>query len=122
MERQKTFKFKTAFDRKVAIPGLSVLILLSIYCGLFPTQAESVLTSVQTYVYQNMSWVYVLLITFFMVFLVLLACSKAGNIRLGADNSEPQYGFFSVLPKFGVMNHKLLYSYSYEVIASTKSL
>lgn len=95
MERQKTFKFKTAFDRKVAIPGLSVLILLSIYCGLFPTQAESVLTTVQTYVYQNMSWVYVLLITFFMVFLVLLACSKAGNIRLGADNSEPQYGFFS---------------------------
>ena len=95
MERQKTFKFKTAFDRKVAIPGLSVLILLSIYCGLFPTQAESVLNTVQTYVYQNMSWVYVLLITFFMVFLVLLACSKAGNIRLGADNSEPQYGFFS---------------------------
>ena len=29
---------------------------------------------------------------------------------------------FLVLPKFGVMNHKLLYSYSYEVIASTKSL
>ena len=27
-----------------------------------------------------------------------------------------------VLPKFGVMNHKLLYSYSYEVIASTISL
>ena len=27
-----------------------------------------------------------------------------------------------VLPKFVVMNHKFLYSYSYEVIASTKSL
>lgn len=95
MEQQKTKKLRTTFTRHVGLPGLIILIVLSIYSGLFPTQAESTLNVVQNYMYQNLSWVYVLLITSFMVFLFLLACSKAGNIRLGADNSEPQYGFFS---------------------------
>lgn len=95
MEQQKTLKMRTTFSRKVAVPGLLVLIILSIYCGFFPAQAEAVLNTVQAYFYQNMSWVYVLLVTFFMIFLLILACSKLGNIRLGADNSEPQYGFFS---------------------------
>jgi len=35
------------------------------------------------------------LVSFFVIFQLVLALSKVGNIRLGADNSEPQYGFFS---------------------------
>jgi len=45
--------------------------------------------------YQNMSWVYILIVSFFLIFQLILAFSKAGNIKLGPDNAQPQYSFVS---------------------------
>ncbi|BCS85322.1 putative transporter [Prevotella herbatica] len=53
------------------------------------------LTTIQNAIYKNLSWVYILLVSFFLIFLLILAFSKIGNIRLGAENSSPQYSFFS---------------------------
>jgi len=89
------FKFKTTFSRNVFLPGLIVLILLSIVCALYPDATESALKDVQQAIYGNLHWMYSLLVTFFLIFQLILAFSKMGDIRLGADNSEPQYGFFS---------------------------
>ncbi|MCR4851993.1 MAG: BCCT family transporter [Prevotella sp.] len=89
------FHFKTTFSRNVFLPGLIVLLSLSIVCALFPDATESALQSTQKAIYENLHWSYSLLVTFFLIFQLALAFSKMGNIRLGADNSEPQYGFFS---------------------------
>ncbi len=51
--------------------------------------------AIQNAIYTNLHWTYSLLVTFFLIFQLALAFSKMGDIRLGADNSEPQYGFFS---------------------------
>ena len=85
----------STFTRNVAFPGIIVLILLSLLSALFPVKVNSWLTFVQSFIYKNLSWVYILLVSFFVIFLLTVAFSKLGNIRLGADNSEPQYGFFS---------------------------
>lgn len=89
------FNIKNSFASKVAYPGLCVLILLSVMAAIFPTSVNNVLTYIQNLIYRDFSWVYILLVSFFVIFLLLLAVSKMGNIRLGADNSEPQYSFFS---------------------------
>ncbi|WP_036882923.1 BCCT family transporter [Prevotella micans] len=52
----------------------------------FPKWTNAALTSVQSGIYRNLSWSYILLVSFFFIFLVVLAFSKLGNIRLGADN------------------------------------
>ncbi len=93
MTQQKYFK--TTFSRNVFLPGLIILLLLTIVCALFPDQTEAGLMAVQKSIYKNLHWVYSLLATFFLIFQLALAFSKMGEIRLGADNSEPQYGFFS---------------------------
>jgi len=62
---------------------------------MFPDSSEAVLRNIQSSIYENLHWVYSLLVTFFLIFQLALAFSKMGNVRLGADNSEPQYGFFS---------------------------
>ncbi len=85
----------TTFSRKVFLPGLILLFLLSIVCALFPDTTETALKAVQRSIYENLNWVYSLLVTFFLIFQLVLAFSKMGEVRLGADNSEPQYGFFS---------------------------
>jgi len=91
----KLSHFKTTFSRNVFLPGLILLFLLSVVCALFPDATEASLKSVQKAIYSNLHWMYSLLATFFLIFQLVLAFSKMGDIRLGADNSEPQYGFFS---------------------------
>ncbi len=91
----KLFSIHTTFSRNVFLPGLLVLLFLTIVCALFPDSTEAALVNVQKAIYKDLHWVYSLLVTFFLIFQLALAFSKVGNIRLGADNSEPQYGFFS---------------------------
>lgn len=88
-------KIKTTFSKNVAIPGLVVILFVSIFCGLFPTKAAQILNDIKGYFFENLSWVYVIMVTLFIIFLIIVAMSKLGNIRLGADNSKPKYSFFS---------------------------
>lgn len=80
---------------RVAYPGFISLIILSLLCAIFPNLMSEALTTIQNAIYKNLSWVYILLVSFFLIFLLILAFSKIGNIRLGAENSSPQYSFFS---------------------------
>lgn len=89
------FKGKSTFTRTVAYPGLLVLFILSLLCAIYPSWTSRTLLNIQSAIYRNFSWVYILLVSLFIIFLMVLAFSKTGNIRLGADNSTPQYSFFS---------------------------
>ncbi|MGI6243286.1 MAG: BCCT family transporter [Prevotella sp.] len=88
-------KTKTTLTHKVAFPGLIVLFSLTILCAIFPDQIGAMLDTIQSWIYTNLSWLYILLVSFFLILLFVMAFSKIGNIRLGADNSTPQYSFFS---------------------------
>ncbi|MFV0419820.1 MAG: BCCT family transporter [Dysgonomonas sp.] len=87
--------FRTTFTKSVALPGLIVILIISLYCGIFPSQANDILNVIKAYFFSNLSWIYVLLVTIFILFLIIIALSKLGNIKLGADNAKPKYNFFS---------------------------
>lgn len=93
--RQNKFSFRTNFTKSVAIPGLSIIILISLFCGVFPEDANYFLKNTQDFFFKNFSWVYVVSVSLFVIFLVIVAMSRLGNIKLGEDNSKPQYSFFS---------------------------
>lgn len=95
MDIFRRIKTQSTFTRAVAYPGLLVLIALSILCALSPAWTNEMLRGVQAVIYRDFSWLYVLLVSFFLIFLLVLALGKAGSIRLGADNSSPKYSFFS---------------------------
>ncbi len=38
---------------------------------------------------------YIIIVSIFLLFLIVIALSKLGNIKLGSDNSTPQYSFLS---------------------------
>lgn len=73
----------TTFTRNVAFPGIIVLVLLSLLSALFPLKVNSWLTFVQSFIYKNLSWMYILLVSFFVIFLLAVAFSKLGNIHYG---------------------------------------
>lgn len=132
----KNIIHNTTFTRNVALPGIIVLVLLSLLSALFPLRVNNWLTFVQSFIYKNLSWMYILLVSFFVIFLLAVAFSKLGNIRLGADNSEPQYGFFSWIAMlfaagmgiglmyFGVsepMSHYMAYSQKFSRARTARS-
>lgn len=86
---------QTTFTRNVALPGLLLLVVLTVLCIVFPDTTNQVLGQVQGWIYDKMSWLYILLVSSFLIMLLVLAFGKTGSIRLGADNSTPEYSFFS---------------------------
>src|SRR5690606_41644577 len=45
--------------------------------------------------FENLNWLYVMVVTIFVFFLLFLFVSKYGNIKLGANDSKPEFSFFS---------------------------
>ena len=85
----------TTLTKSVGIPGLATLVLLTVLTGCFPRQTESVIIICRNYIFSHLSWMYVLLSIFFFSFICYLSFSRIGNIKLGRDNSKPQYSTFS---------------------------
>ncbi|MDQ2075986.1 choline BCCT transporter BetT [Marinimicrobium sp. ABcell2] len=72
---------------------LSLLFVL--FAVVFSDQAEEVFSAIQSWVVQTAGWFYVLAVALFLIFVVLLALSDYGRIKLGPDHSEPDYTYLS---------------------------
>ncbi|WP_458215626.1 BCCT family transporter [Paracidovorax citrulli] len=88
-------RFRTTFDPKVTIPAMLVVGALLALCTLLPGRADMLFTSAQGWVTGHFSWFYTLAVTSFLVFLVLIAASSFGNIKLGPDDAKPEFSFVS---------------------------
>lgn len=62
-----------------------------------PEGVKAVLTFLKQELFNSFSWIYILSVAFFFLFLVVLCLGKLGDIRLGDDDEEPEYSFFSWL-------------------------
>ncbi|SKA25875.1 BCCT family transporter [Novilysobacter spongiicola] len=62
---------------------------------LLPEASERWFTAVQDWVINQAGWFYVLVVAGFLVFVVALAASQYGRIKLGPDHSTPDYSYVS---------------------------
>ncbi len=79
----------------VVVPSLIVLGALLLFCALAPQAADAMFSGAQKWVVSRFDWFYVVAVTAFLVFLVLLAASRYGDIRLGPDDAKPDFSFVS---------------------------
>lgn len=77
----------------VFIPAVAVSLLLVIGAISNPELAGEVFSTTLTYVTRTFGWFYMLAVAGFLVFIVTVAISGWGNIKLGPDHAEPQYSF-----------------------------
>ncbi len=71
------------------------VIAISLWALIWPASAQTVLEAVVGWVASSFGWFYILTATAVVVFILMLAGGKQGNIRLGPDHSRPQYPLFS---------------------------
>ena len=73
-----------------------IVILVFLFFGVFFTEGTArVFDSVQGFIVGQMGWLYVLSFAIFLVFVIYLFFSRFGKIRLGPDDSEPDYSYAS---------------------------
>lgn len=76
-------------------PAAIVIVGFVVYGVAAPKHAESVITTVQSGIVAGFSWYYVFLVSAFVVFAIWLGVGHFGDIKLGPDDEEPEFG---VLP------------------------
>ena len=79
----------------VYIVSLVISLVISIYAIVFPEHFSRVSNAVFCFLTESFSWFYQLVMFGFVVFVLCVAFSKYGNIRLGRDDSKPDYSVFS---------------------------
>ncbi|MEG1202158.1 MAG: BCCT family transporter, partial [Comamonas sp.] len=79
----------------VVVPALIVLGALLLFCALAPQAADAMFNGAQKWVVMQFDWFYIVAVTAFLLFLVFLAVSRYGDIRLGPDDAKPEFSFVS---------------------------
>lgn len=73
--------------------GLCLIFVL--FAVTLPETAETLFSSIQAWVINTAGWFYILAVALFLLFVIILALSDYGRIKLGPDHSEPDYSFTS---------------------------
>src|SRR5690554_4046009 len=74
----------------------AVLIVgFALWAWLFPGQAETVIFGSMDWIGTNLGWYYVLTAAIIVVFVLVVAFTKVGNIRMGPDHSKPRFNMFT---------------------------
>ncbi|MCQ4326844.1 choline transporter [Stutzerimonas stutzeri] len=77
----------------VFVPAVVVTLLLVIGTISNPELAGEVFSASLAFITTNFGWFYMLAVAFFLVFIVGIALTRWGSIKLGPDHAEPQYSF-----------------------------
>ncbi|KAB1650512.1 BCCT family transporter [Pseudoclavibacter endophyticus] len=80
---------------RVFWPALIVIVAVAAMALAFPQFTNDVFTGAQNWIVADFGWYYMLAIGFFVVFVVGIAFTKLGAVRLGRDDEKPEFGVLS---------------------------
>jgi choline/glycine/proline betaine transport protein len=92
MEQQQAGRQSTLL-MPVFIPAITVIALLVVGTIAWQEQAAAVFASTLSFITKEFGWFYMLSVAIFLLFIVVLAFSSWGTIKLGPDHAEPEYSF-----------------------------
>ncbi|HZW67553.1 MAG TPA: BCCT family transporter [Pseudogracilibacillus sp.] len=88
-------KLNSIFSFKKLTPvfliSLALTAIFIIWGALTPDNLESVTSSIQGFLQEKFGWFYLISASAILLFVIYLAFSKFGHIKLGADDEEPEY-------------------------------
>ncbi len=76
-------------------PAFAIVLAVTLFASIFPGTADSAFGSVQDWIVENFSWFYTLSVAGFVIFAIFLGVSRFGDITLGRDGEEPEFGMMS---------------------------
>lgn len=80
---------------EVFIISICITLIIAFYSALVPNDFSKISNMLFSIITEYFSWFYQLVMLMFVVFVIIIAFSKYGHIRLGHDDSKPEYSTFS---------------------------
>lgn len=74
---------------------LTITLAVAIWAMVEKSSFDSSIGTITSWLTTNLGWMYVGTVALAMIFMVWVAVTSAGNIRLGPDHAKPQYSLFS---------------------------
>ena len=80
---------------RVFWPAFIVILLVAVLSLVFPDAMGGAFNNANAWISDTLGWYYMLIISAFVVFVVAVAFSKLGTIKLGRANDKPEFGLFA---------------------------
>jgi len=84
-------RIKATINPPVFFSSAILILLFAVFGAAAPGTANSVFNAVQGWIVHTFGWFYILAVAIFIMFALALALSGYGRIKLGPDDSEPDY-------------------------------
>ena len=85
----------TRINWRVFITSGTLILAVALWAILMPENADTVINTAVGWVSANFGWYYILTATLMVAFVLVIALSRSGEIRLGPDHSRPTYNLFT---------------------------
>ncbi|PAU76833.1 BCCT family transporter [Halomonas salipaludis] len=95
MYRQATSGPFKGMNARVTLIAIIMVGAALVYGAFFTEHLAEVLERVRGLVNPFLEWYYVLLVAFLLLFMIWLGVGRFKNVRLGGDNEQPEFTFFS---------------------------
>ena len=95
----------TKINPPVFVASLFISIFFALFTAIFPEVATQHFTQLQGFLVTKVSWIYVLSVAIFLLFVIFIMISRLGDIKLGMDHDAPAYtrlSWFSMLFSAGM--------------------
>jgi choline/glycine/proline betaine transport protein len=79
----------------VFIGASAVTLAFALLGVLGPKQAEAIFGVMQKWILDRFGWFYLLAVAIFFIVVLILALSRFGSLKLGPDDSEPDFPYLS---------------------------
>ncbi|WP_442799002.1 choline BCCT transporter BetT [Pantoea vagans] len=88
-------KKRSHINPPVFFTSAALIFILVAFAALFPEQADTQLSALQTSLFANASWFYILAVALILLTVIYLGVSRYGDIKLGPDHAEPDFSYHS---------------------------
>ena len=79
----------------VFVGTAGIVVGFALWAMLLPAQADSMISATVSWIAESFGWYYVLTAGVVVVFVVVVALSRLGRVRLGPDHAVPQFSMFT---------------------------
>ncbi|WP_166980540.1 BCCT family transporter [Microbacterium fandaimingii] len=95
LKRQGVRLGKGLIAPRVFWPALIIIVAVVVLAVAFPKGTAKVFSDAQGWIVANVGWYYMLVIGGFVAFMIVLAFSRLGAVKLGRDEDKPEFGVMS---------------------------
>ena len=87
--------FKFTINPPVFFGSVAIILTFVAVGALVPAQAEAIFGALQSWILTSFGWLYLLAVGIFLFGILILAFGRYGDLKLGPDDSQPEFRYLS---------------------------